>query len=175
MGIHHTSIRIVSMKHNHSFHRSWENNLLLYEDSQVLIGGNNRTIVKESDDKEWRTDSSALFYFPRYYWFNIVTIFENNNTYYFYCNLSSPFSYENNTLFYTDYDIDVIVQQDGSFEIVDLDEYKVNSKTMHYPQEIKDKLMQQLKVLQRWIQQGQNPFNEEFVKSWYDRYTDKLK
>jgi len=167
-------IRIESFKHNKTFHRSWEENYILSVDNQVVIGGNNYTIVKELGEKEWRTDSLALFYFPRFHWFNIVIIFETKNTYYYYCNMSSPFTYNRNLIQYVDYDIDVIVQKDGSFNVVDLDEYEENTTKLQYPKHIKDKLKEELQVLKEWIYKGQNPFNEEFIQTWYDIYINKL-
>jgi len=167
-------IRIESIKHNNVFHRSWEENIVLYEDDEVLIGGNNRTVVKERGDKEWRTDSLALFYFFRHHWFNVIIIFEDKHTFYYYCNIASPFTFDNNVLQYIDYDIDVVVQNNGSFTIVDKEEYEVNAAKLQYPQYIKNKIKDQLQLLKEWIHKGKNPFNEECINNWYDIYINKL-
>src|SRR5690625_6456244 len=75
--------------------------------------------------------------------------------------MSSTFTYNRNLVQYVDYDIDVIVQKDGSFNVVDLDEYEENTTKLQYPKHIKDKLKEELQVLKEWIYKGQNPFNED--------------
>lgn len=156
---------IVSRKHDQQLHRKWEENILFFKEKGKIIGGNYRTKVTEVSGKQWRTIEPVLFCFDNTLWFNIVVIF-HKNSYYYYCNLSSPCIYNGKKLEYIDYDIDVIVQSDYTYEIVDCDEYTKNSVKYSYTTEIKDSLIIGLKQLQERIRLRKDPFNEFFIKKW---------
>ncbi len=164
-----TKIEIVSLKHDEQLHRSWKENIILYRDDTVLIGANNKTIVEESNGKMWNTTEPAIFYFDKRSWFNIITIFQDNN-YYYYCNLSSPFTYKNKSLQYIDYDIDVIVQSDLNYEIVDQAEYKVNKEKYCYPSAVDQSIEEGLHSLIEWIHLKKGPFKQSFPGKWLDVY-----
>lgn len=161
------NIEIISYKHDRTFHRSWLENKVFYSDDEVIIGGNHQTIVKERT-KTWRTKEPAIFYFPKLHWYNIVILFTQPNEYFYYCNLSSPFTYQQQTLQYTDYDIDIIVERDFTYKIVDENEYEWNKQKMSYPKKVQRMITEELETIQRWIREGRDPFNETFVKEWYD-------
>src|SRR5690625_3059610 len=103
-----TVVKIESLKHDGSFHRSWKENIILHADKDVIIGANHKTIVNEPNKKQWRTDDLAIVYFSKYHWFNIVILFKSESDYSFYCNMISPFTYDQGVIQYIDYDIDVI-------------------------------------------------------------------
>ena len=55
--------------------------------------------------------------------------------------MSSPFVYDNNSLKYIDYDLDVKVFPDMSYMILDEDEYAAHKEQMNYP-EVIDQILQ---------------------------------
>lgn len=158
---------LESLKHDKKLHRRWETNEVLYIDEQVLIGTNHQTNVQEANKKEWRTDERAIFYLTRGYWFNVIILFTKAEHYY-YCNLCSPFKYEKGKVQYIDYDIDIIVQADGSYEIVDHDEFIHNSQQYQYPKAVINRLKDDQVVLEEWIKQRKGPFAKEFIPTWLD-------
>lgn len=161
-------IVLDSIKHDQSLHRRWLENIVLYKDEHIVVGFNHHTIVHEPNKLEWRTEYPAIFYFDRRYWFNIVLILSNQPFYY--CNLSSPFYFEEGILQYIDYDLDVIVQLDGNYKIVDEKEYKENCHYYHYPQEVQYHIETHLEVLLKWIEQGNNFFRKEVRDFYYHLY-----
>lgn len=166
--------KIISKKHDNSLHRSWEENIILFNDHNILVGGNDRTIVLENDGKKWRTKEPALFYFSKIHWFNIILLFQEN-TYFYYCNLSSPFEWHNNELHYIDYDIDVIVQADYSFEVKDEMEYEENCLKYHYPESIQKQIMNGKNELITMIENRITPFNEQFIDKWKSLFLTRMK
>ena len=166
-----STIQIVSLKHDRRFHRRWVQNEVLYSDDHMVVGGNNRTVVEEKT-KTFRTKEPAIFLFYIQYWFNIVIIYKRPTDFYFYCNICSPFTYHKQTLQYIDYDIDIIVDKNFSFKIVDEREFVLNSSRMNYPEEVQRKVKEHLIVLQRWIREKRDPFNEEFVNDWYHKFVN---
>jgi len=164
-------IVLNSRKHDHSLHRRWLDNIVIYKDEDIVVGFNHHTIVHEPNKSEWITEHPAIFYFDRRYWFNIILIIADQPFYY--CNLSSPFYFNEGMLQYIDYDVDVIVQLDGSYKIVDQEEYTKNCRFYHYPQEVQYQIKTHLEVLLKWIEQGDGFFKKEvrnFYYKLYDQY-----
>ncbi|GLO65362.1 MULTISPECIES: DUF402 domain-containing protein [Oceanobacillus] len=164
-----SKVSIQSYKHNGQLHRTWENSVILKGTESVVIGANDRTRVIESDGRSWITREPAICYFHSKYWFNIIGMLRNDGIYY-YCNISSPFVYDGEALKYIDYDLDVKVFPDMTFQLLDEDEYEEHRNLMNYPQVIDRILHQQLEILIRWIRQGKGPFSPDFVDNWYEMY-----
>lgn len=160
--------KIVSLKHKGEFHRSWEHNVLLYDEEDIVIGYNNKTLVKEPNKKAWRTEDPALFYFHKQYYFNVIIIFAEED-YFYYCNLSSPFKWKDNELHYIDYDIDFIVQSNLTFKLVDEDEYANNKEKYAYPFSIQEEVKKAVAQLKRFIEERKGPFSKKFIQKWSQR------
>jgi len=57
----------------------------------------------------------------------------------YYCNVAMPFTREGETLEFIDLDIDVVVWPDGTVEVLDRDDFEVNSVEFGYPPEVIEK------------------------------------
>jgi len=167
-------IQIHSYKHNGYIHRVWEESTVLKGSQHCIIGGNDRTIVTESDGRTWVTREPAICYFHARHWFNIIGMLREDGVYY-YCNISSPFVWDDEALKYIDYDLDVKVYPDMTYTILDEDEYELHSKLMNYPEVIDLILRKNLETLLRWIRQKKGPFAPEFIDEWYERYLTYVK
>ncbi|MEJ9314824.1 DUF402 domain-containing protein, partial [Priestia megaterium] len=100
------TIQIHSYKHNGHIHRVWDRTTVLKATNNLVIGGNDRTVVTESDGRTWVTREPAICYFHAQQWFNVIGMIREDGIYY-YCNISSPFIYDDNeALKYIDYDLD---------------------------------------------------------------------
>lgn len=75
---------------------------------------------------------------------------------YYYCNLSSPFVFDNNSIKYIDYDLDIKVFPDMSYTLLDEDEYELHRKEMSYPDVIDKILKRNVDKLISWIQQKED-------------------
>ncbi|SET71142.1 hypothetical protein SAMN05421676_10732 [Salinibacillus kushneri] len=166
-------IEIQSYKHNGQLHRVWDKTTVLKANHNVLIGGNDRTLVTESDGRTWITREPAICYFHAKYWFNVIGMIRTGGLYY-YCNLGSPFAYDEEALKYIDYDLDIKVFPDMTFTLLDEDEYEQHKKEMNYPQVIDSIIQNQVGILQRWIRQRKGPFSPEFIDQWYERFLTYL-
>jgi protein associated with RNAse G/E len=94
---------------------------------------------------------------------------------YYYCNISSPFAWDDEALKYIDYDLDVKIFPDMTYIILDEDEYEYHRKKMNYPDVIDLILKSNLEKLLRWIRQQKGPFSAEFIDEWYERYLTHVK
>ncbi|WP_373681351.1 MULTISPECIES: DUF402 domain-containing protein [Aneurinibacillus] len=164
-----TPFRIESYKHDQLFHRSWDKTILLHRSDTVLIGGNDNVRVTESDGREWRTREPAICTFGRGQWFNTIAMIRTDGIYY-YCNIGSPFLFRNDLLTYIDYDLDVKVYPDMSYNILDKEEFALHSRRMQYPQDVIQLVHKGVQEVVTWIQERRGPFHPGFVERWYERY-----
>ena len=162
-------IEIQSYKHNGTLHRVWEETIVLSSNSLEIIGGNDRVFVTESDGRQWRTREPAICYFSSNHWFNVIGMIRDDGIYY-YCNLGTPFTWDREALKYIDYDLDVKVYPDMSYQLLDEDEYKEHARKMKYPRKLDDILKRNLRELYSWIHQRKGPFEATFIDKWYDQY-----
>jgi protein associated with RNAse G/E len=162
-------IEIQSYKHDGTLHRIWEETIILKGSSAVVIGGNDRIIVTESDGRQWRTREPAITYFSSHKWFNIICMIRADGTHY-YCNLGSPFTWDEEALKYIDYDLDIKVFPDMSYRLLDEDEYSLHRRKMNYPKKLDNILRHHVDELISWIKEKQGPFQPEFVEKWYERF-----
>ncbi|RBW68127.1 nucleoside tri-diphosphate phosphatase [Bacillus taeanensis] len=164
-----TAIEIQSYKHNGTLHRIWEETVVLSATSKEVIGGNDRIYVTEADGRQWRTREPAICYFSADHWFNVIGMIRNDGIYY-YCNLGSPFTWDEEALKYIDYDLDVKVYPDMSYRLLDEDEYEEHRRQMNYPKAVDRILKRNLQELINWINQRKGPFAPTFIDEWYDQY-----
>ncbi|MDR0139452.1 MULTISPECIES: nucleoside tri-diphosphate phosphatase [Bacillaceae] len=168
------NIQIHSYKHDGHIHRIWDETTVLKASQHCIIGGNDRTVVTESDGRTWITREPAICYFHTKYWFNVIGMIREDGIYY-YCNISSPFAWDDEALKYIDYDLDVKIFPDMTYIILDEDEYEYHRKKMNYPDVIDLILKSNLEKLLRWIRQQKGPFSAEFIDEWYERYLTHVK
>lgn len=163
------TIEIQSYKHNGTLHRVWEETLILKGTSKEIIGGNDRILVHESDGRVWRTREPAICYFHWEKWFNVIGMIRSDGIHY-YCNVGTPFVWDEEALKYIDYDLDIKVLPDMTYNLLDEEEYKEHSRIMNYPPMVDEKVWNGVRELQSWIYQGKGPFAPQFVEQWYERY-----
>lgn len=168
-----SQVYIQSFKHDGSLHRTWDQAFVLDcdEDHYVLV--TNKTWVVESDGKKWYTREPAICYFYTKRWFNTIAMIRNNGIYY-YCNLASPALYDGEAVKYIDYDIDYKVYANDLVLTVDLDEYKLHSKLMHYPSEIDQIIKKEMAAVSADIKAKRIPFNQEEVEKDFQKYINIL-
>lgn len=164
-----TKIKIQSYKHNGKLHRVWENSMVLKGTQTEVIGANDKTLVTESDGRTWVTREPAICYFHSELWFNVIGMLRSDGIY-FYCNIGSPFVYDEEALKYIDYDLDIKVFPDMTFNLLDEDEYEQHKREMGYPDVLDKILHRNVDYLIQWIRQRKGPFAPEFVDQWYERY-----
>ena len=90
-----------------------------------------------------------------YYWLNRwYNVFRFSDR--FYCNVTMPPSFDGALLTYVDLDIDVLVESDFSYKILDLEDFENYS----YPTDLKTKAHEALDELISLVEARSFPFNE---------------
>ncbi len=162
-------VQIHSYKHNGHIHRIWERAYILKAAAEEFIVANDRTMVIEADGRTWTTREPAICYFHAKYWFNIIGMIREDGIYY-YCNLSSPFVYDEGAIKYIDYDLDIKVFPNYTYIILDEDEYQHHQQEMKYPTVIDQILKKNMQNLIQMIEQQKGAFESNFIMNWYNQY-----
>ena len=164
-------IKIQCYKHDGSVHREWNKSMVLEITDDFVICGNEFVRVTESDGRKWTTKEPAILFFYKKNWFNIIVQFKERGIYY-YCNIASPFVFEEKTLKYIDYDLDLRVFPDNKYKVLDKGEYKYHREKMNYPDSIDKIVNSELELLINMFKNKKGPFLKENVEKYHEIYVN---
>lgn len=163
------NVKIHSYKHDKTIHRVWNNITVLDQKEHELVVANYKTRVVESNGRYWNTKEPAICFFYDNEWFNIIAMLKEDGIYY-YCNISSPYTYDLEAIKYIDYDLDLRVDSNYVYKILDLDEYRHHAKIMDYSPKLKAVIEASLNRVIEMVKAKEGPFNHDVVKEYYDYY-----
>ena len=102
---------------------------------------------------------SYEFYWPDE-WFNIFRFHEpSGEVRNFYCNVAMPPTYGNGELNFVDLDLDVLVEKDLKYEVLDVEEFEERSVLYVYPKEVVERAHKSVEELIGLIEGRAFPFN----------------
>jgi protein associated with RNAse G/E len=102
----------------------------------------------------------TLEYFPAGRWYNVVSFFATATGVLdcHFCNIIAPAGWDGATLSYIDLDLDLRVSPDGQTAIEDLDDFRRNARTWHYPPALRHGALAALRELRALATRGLPPF-----------------
>lgn len=153
-------ITINSRKFDGEIHRSWKAELIEETEDLYIFVGVFDMEVKHSKLGVIRRNTVSYEYYWKNKWFNIFRFHEpEGNLRNFYCNINQPPTLKNGVLDYIDLDIDVLVWQDFSFEILDMDEFEENILKYKYSDQLQKKAHSSLAEIIDLIEKRNFPFD----------------
>ena len=167
-------LQIQCYKHDGKIHRSWDEAILLDIKEDYMVFGNERTLVTEAGGNVWRTKEPAVMYFFKERWYNIIVQLKKDGITY-YCNIATPFIIEDNTIKYIDYDLDLRIFPNGSFKILDKQEYKYHKKKMNYSDDLDFVITNALSELINDYQNKGKMFNADLNLAYNNLYQNLKK
>lgn len=162
--------RIISFKHNEQLHRVWKTTKIIHANTNSIVSAHRKTKVFEKNGRSWYTSEPAVCYFYTDRWYNVISMIKKDGIYY-YCNVSSPISIDDEGLKYIDYDLDVKFFPNGTYVILDENEFKKNSQLMAYQKDLIDILESQVSKIIDDFNNQRAPFNKNDVMIDYKKYT----
>ena len=136
-----------------------------------IVCGDFKTTITESDGSTHKTKEPAIMFFYKNRWFNILAQLKKSGLFY-YCNIATPYLIDENVIKYIDYDLDLRVFPDGGFKVLDKNEYNYHKKIMHYSDDIDKIVKSELDSLIEMKRNNLDPFNEELIKNYYEKYKE---
>ena len=101
------------------------------------------------------TSSKEYYWLDR--WYNVFRFSDpDRRRSRFYCNITQPPVFEGSVLSYVDLDIDVLVESDLSYQVLDLEDFEA----YRYPEEVKQRAREALDELIALVETRSFPFNE---------------
>ena len=170
--LEHKWVIIQAYKHNEELHRQWSHSYVLVDDENYYVLVSIRAAVVESDGRKWHTKEPAIFILSKKEWFNAIAMLKENGICY-YVNIASPAIYDKGYIKYIDYDLDIKVFEDGTYKVLDLNEFENHANSLNYPEEIKKILKEELEGLIKKIENKESPFNKEYIMNLYNKYKNE--
>ncbi len=131
------TVTVNSLRFDRSLKRSWSCELIEQSGDLIVLLGEFQNDVEHGDLGRIRAGTISREYFWLDRWFNVFVFFEpEGNLRNLYCNINLPPTYASGVLEYVDLDIDLVVWPDGSYEILDREDFKQNSLRFDYSREL---------------------------------------
>jgi protein associated with RNAse G/E len=94
-------------------------------------------------------------------WYNVMRFQDpKTNEFSWYCNVTTPATYDGETLRYVDLDLDLHVWPSGEIKVLDEDEFLENSARMSYPPDVIQQARSALDTLLDLAQRRSFPFDQ---------------
>jgi uncharacterized protein len=155
----HIAVRVL--KYDGTEHRRWSARMEQHEDSLLVLDAEFESDVQHQLLGDIQSGTRSVEYYWLDRWYNIFRFLnEDGQTRLFYCNVNMPPTFDGNTLSYIDLDIDVLVQPDLSYQILDLEEFQANAVRFNYSSEVKSSAHAAVGEVTTMIEARQFPFNE---------------
>jgi protein associated with RNAse G/E len=151
-------ITVNSRKYDGSIRKSWICEVVEKLEDGIVAVGRFDADVNHSDLGIIRRGTLSYEYFWLDRWYNIFRFVTADGSFRnYYCNICMPPEFSNNVLDYVDLDIDVVVDPDFSYRILDRDDFETNAALYNYPVEVRDRVETALRELLELIESRNLP------------------
>ena len=164
-------LTIHCYKHNGKIDRISGEAIVLDETDEYLVCANNKVKLIENDGRSHRTKEIAILFFYKKEWYNILAQLKKYGLFY-YCNIASPYIIYGNIIKYIDYDLDLRIFPDGTFKVLDKNEYRYHKITMRYSEEIDISVQDSRNKLIENKNINAFPCKKEVIEHYYKIYKD---
>jgi len=154
-------ITVRAHKYDGSEHRSWKAKLLRQEGSLLVLDGTFDAEIKHDLLGTIACGTKSIEYYWLDRWYNIFRFAEpTGELRSYYCNVNVPPAFDGEILSYVDLDIDILVEPDLSYRIVDLEDFTQNAERFRYSEDVRTQARQGLERLVELIQSRAFPFSD---------------
>jgi uncharacterized protein len=149
-------ILVQVRKHDGTLHRTWPARVIRTEGALLVLDAVFQEDIEHNLLGQIARGTISTEYYWTDRWYNVFRFSSPDGTLrQFYCNVNLPPTFDGKILSYIDLDIDVLVQPDFSYTILDLDDFEESN----YSEELKTGAQQSLKDLITLIESRDFPFN----------------
>jgi protein associated with RNAse G/E len=147
------------LKYDGVEHRRWEATVKHLEGSLLVLDA---TFAEEIQHDligviARGTVSTEYYWLDR--WFNVFRFATpEGRLQSYYCNINVPPVFDGETLSYIDLDIDILVQPDFSYRVLDREDFESNAAKFGYPEKVRQNAEAALNELIEMIQSREFPF-----------------
>jgi uncharacterized protein len=159
-------ITVGVLKYDRSSYRHWQAQLREIRDQLLILDAEFDAEVRHDSLGTIPKGTRTIEYYWLDRWYNIFQFLHNDGRpRLFYCNINMPPALEDSVLTYVDLDIDILVNADLSYRVLDLDEFEANAQFYGYSDEAKQQAQSAVDELKEMIEGRQFPFVNELSYS----------
>src|SRR6267142_3672314 len=153
------SIQVRTYKYDGSEHRSWPAQVLRQEGSLIVLDAKFADEVVHNLLGTIAGGTHSLEYYWLDRWYNVFRFAQpNGELRNYYCNVNVPPTFDGETLSYVDLDLDILVEPDLSYQILDVEDFERNVKLYGYSDEVQSNARRAIDELIELIGTRQFPF-----------------
>jgi protein associated with RNAse G/E len=157
-----TSIVVNAYKYDGVLHRTWHAQLIHQQGALVILDAQFPEEIVHDLLGTIASGTQSLEYYWLDRWYNIFRFAQPDGTLRnYYCNVNVPASFDGETLTYVDLDLDILIEPDFSYKVLDVEDFERNAKRYGYTEEVQEKARQALDELVSMIQRRSFPFEPE--------------
>ena len=152
-------ITVRVLKYDGSEYRRWEATLAQRDESLIVLDAEFADEVQHHLLGNISRGTRTIEYYWLDRWYNIFRFLESDGgTKLYYCNINMRPEISGGVLSYIDLDLDILVQPDFSYQVLDLEEFETNAVQFGYPDQVKRQAHKALAELISMIETRQFPF-----------------
>ena len=147
-------------KYDGKEHRRWPAKILRQEGSLLVLDASFTEEISHDllGTIEMGTRSTEYYWLDR--WYNVFRFSQpGGELRSFYCNVNIPPEFDGQTLNYVDLDIDILVEPDLTYRVVDLKDFDRNANHYQYPADVQANAKEALAELIALIEARAFPFS----------------
>ncbi|MBZ4195169.1 DUF402 domain-containing protein [Mycoplasma sp. CH-Wi4] len=162
-------INVQAYKYDGSLYRQWNGIKVLRNTPKHYVLVMYKSKVSENSGHNWICHDYVIWFLPKHSMYNALILLKPaKRSNYAYINISSTPIYEDNTIKFIDFELDVKAYPDTPVSVVDMDEFKENSKIFRYPKTLKEMIWNGTnEVLERY-KQKEYFFSPEVIDYYID-------
>ena len=146
-------------------HRRWPARIVSFEFPLLVLEGTFEEDIEHDLLGKIASGTLSTEYYWLDRWYNVFRFCEADKTLKsFYCNIGVPPSFDGEVLQYIDLDIDVLVQPDFSYQVLDLEDFDKNSQLYSYPDYVRENAHRAVEELTHLIETRAFPFTASSLK-----------
>lgn len=155
-------ITVCVLKHDGAEYRRWRASLARHEGDMIVLDAEFDVDVSHEILGEIKQRTRTVEYYWLNRWYNVFRFLKDDGrTRLWYCNINTPPEFNDGVLTYVDLDIDIVVQSNFSFQLLDMDEFETNARRYGYSDEEKRQAQNAVDELISAIETRQFPFLQE--------------
>jgi protein associated with RNAse G/E len=153
-------IEVRVYKYDGLLHRTWPAELLRQEGSLIVLDAKFADEVTHDLLGTIASGTLSLEYYWLDRWYNVFRFAEPDGTLRnYYCNVNVPPTFDGETLSYVDLDLDILVEPDLSYRILDVEDFERNAEDYGYSVDVQANARRAVDELVRMIETSAFPFN----------------
>jgi len=153
-------ILVRTHKYDGAEHRRWFAEVIKYESPLIVLDAQFDQDIQHDllGTIASGTLSTEFYWLDR--WYNVFRFSEPDRSLKsFYCNINMPPVFDGEILSYVDLDIDVLVEPDFSYRVLDLEDFEANAELYSYPADIRESAHRALDDLLKLVESRAFPFD----------------